>query len=264
MKKGINVFWIVAVLISVAILILSCFECVIGISYSGIPISSTMEPHIQTNSLFSLISIPTVVSVLLLFSKSKGLNVFACVIVLLQSTVVTFAHKLYKTIDAVFSNIAGYSSYEYNLTKIGILLSVLCWILFLVTIVLTIGRFRENRQTKINLKTNRIIIAVLSIILALVSFPVLMFRVMIVVDVSVVFGLVFFLMTAAVIFFAYYFPIKMTIKTSNRNYLWIMVFVIVIFLIQIVFKNQILDIWNDLFATLIGPGSIPSPLEEYR
>ena len=261
MRKSINVFYLAFALISIAILILSCFDCVEGVSYSSLPDSPTLiEPYVKTYSLFSLTSIPIVISILLLFLNNKALNVVVCVIVLLQSVVVTLAHKLYESIDALF-NYIGRDPYEYELTNIGVTVSVFCWLLFLATLVLTIGRFSENKQTKIESKTTKIeskttkiIITVLSIILALVSFPVLMIRVMIVVDVSVISGLLFFFITAALIFFAYYFPIKKTIKTNNKKYLWIMVAVIVIFLIQIIY---IRTIWEDLFLT-IGPGGLPS------
>lgn len=43
-----------------------------------------------------------------------------------------------------------------------------------------------------------------------------------------------------------------------------MIAVIVIFLIQIIFIDKIIDIWNDLFRTVIGPGGIPNALEDYR
>lgn len=155
MRKGINVFWILAALISVVILVLSCFECVEGVSYSSLPAFPTLEPYVETKTyrLFPLISIPTVISALASFLDIKVLNVFACVILSFQSIVVTFAHKVYKTIDDLLSYI-GKLSYDYNLTTIGIVLSFLCWLISLVTFILTVERFGEKRQSKTEFMPN--------------------------------------------------------------------------------------------------------------
>lgn len=91
-----------------------------------------------------------------------------------------------------------------------------------------------------------------------------MLRIVIVTEISVPFGLLFFILTATLIFFAYYYPIRKAFETKNRKYLWIMIIVMIIFLIQIIFKDKIMAIWNNLFRRLIGSGSIPSSLDNYR
>ena len=263
MKKGVNIFWILTVLVSIAIIILSSLECVEGVSYSMLPISDDIEPIGKSCNLFSLVCIPTVVSVVILFFDSKTLNVLASVALFIQAIVVTFSYKVYKHIDNLFSYI-GSRSFTYKMTEIGIIVSFLCWIVFLLAIVLTYARLRGKKDNLVNIKTTKIIITILSVLLVMISIPVLMLRIGIVTEISIPFGLLFFILTATLIFFTYYYPIRKTLKTNNRKYLWIMIIVMIIFLIQIIFKDKIIDIWNDLFRTLIGPGSIPSPLDDYR
>lgn len=263
MKKEVNLFWILAVVVSVTILILSCLECVEGVSYSSLPISDTREPLGKSCNLFQLVSIPTVFSLIVLFFENKILNIFAVVTLFFQAIVVTLSNKVYKFIDDLFSYI-GSISYTYKITNVGIIVSVLCWLLFLLALIMTSAKLRTKKHNKVNIKTTKFLITLLSIILALVSISVLMLRIGIVIEISIPFGLLFFILTTTLIFFAYYYPIRKTLKTNNRKYLWIMIIVMIIFLIQIIFKDKIIEIWNDLFRTLIGPGSIPSPLEDYR
>lgn len=260
MKKEVNLFWILAVVVSVTILILSCLECVEGVSYSSLPISDTREPLGKSCNLFPLVSIPTVLSLIVLFFENKILNIFAVVTLFFQAIVVTLSNKVYKFIDDLFSYI-GSISYTYKITNVGVIVSVLCWLLFLLTIVMTSEKLRTKKHNKANIKTTKFLITLLSIILALVSIPVLMFRIGIVIEISISFGLLFFFLTSALIFIAYYCSIKNTLKTNNRNYLWIMIAVITIFLIQIIFKDKIVDIWNDLFRTLYDPGNLPDALK---
>ena len=250
MRKGINIFWILTILVSVSILILSSLECIEGLSHSLRPISNDIYPIRKSCNLISFVCIPTVFSVVILFFENKTLNVLACIALFIQATVVTFSDRVCKFIDDLFSYI-GSRYFTYKMTEIGIIVSLLCWLLVLLAISMACVRLRVKKRNQVDRKTTKIIIAILSILLAMASIPILMLRIGILTDISIAFGLLFFILTAALIFFAYYYPIRKTLKTSDRKYLWIMIVVIVIFLIQIIFKDKIIDIWNDMFRQIV-------------
>lgn len=164
MKKVVNIFWILTVLASIAILILSSLECVEGVNYSMLPISDDIEPIGKSCNLFSLVCIPTVFSVVILFFDSKTLNVLANITLFMQAIVVTFSYKVYKLIDDLFSYI-GSRSFTYKMTEVGIIVSLLCWIIILPAIVMTYTRLRVKKDNLANIKTNKIIITILSVLL---------------------------------------------------------------------------------------------------
>lgn len=257
MKKEINIILLLAVVLSFVILGLSSLECVKGITYDGVPVSSTMEPRVITHSLISLISVPAILSLLALLASNTGLNIFACVMAFLQSVAVTVSPQLYNAMEKLFRHV-GEPAYDYKLTGVGIIVCVMCWILFLVSLVMTNRRSKEKQQEKKSLKTAKLMIIILSLVLAGVSIPVLLICVAIVTEASVLVGIVLSLLTGALIFFSYYFPVRKTIKTKNGNYLWIMVAVILLFLVVIVFRDVILDFLNDIFCDIAGPNSLPS------
>jgi len=259
MKKSINVFWILSLLMSLAILILSSLECIRGISHS-LPMSDVSEPIVKSSNLISLVGVPTVFSLIALFFENKALNILAAISLFIQAIVVSFAHKICKAIDDLFSYI-GSRSYTYEMTTLGVIVCILCWIVFLLSIVMAYGRLKCKKSVEADTKTTNLLIAILSVILALVSLPIVLFRIGIVIEISIPFGLLFLILTLSLIFFAYFYPIKRTLKTQNKNYLWIMVFLIVVFLIQIIFKDKIIEIWNNIFCSICGPGGIPDTLD---
>ena len=95
-------------------------------------------------------------------------------------------------------------------------------------------------------------IVLLSILLALFSILDICFRIQCV-EISAVFGTIFLILTVALTAVSYYFPIKYALKSNKKRYLLYMLITIIIFAVQIMFKNQIIEIWNSVFMTYYSP-----------
>ena len=70
------------------------------------------------------------------------------------------------------------------------------------------------------------------------------------IEISAVFGTIFLLLTVLLIAAAYYFPIRYALKTKKKRYLLFMLIPLFIFLVQIVFRDRIMEVWQELFLTM--------------
>lgn len=141
MKKEVNIFWVLTVLLSVAILIFSSLECVEGISHSSFLMLDDTEPIRKGCNLIYLVCIPTVFSAIALFFENSVLNVLASITLIAQAGAVAVSYKVYDFIDNVFCYI-GSHSFAYRMTDIGVVVSVLCWVTAISAVVTAYTRSR--------------------------------------------------------------------------------------------------------------------------
>lgn len=101
--------------------------------------------------------------IVILFFENKTLNVLASIALFIQAIIVTFSYKVYNFIDDLFSYI-GSRSFTYKMTEIGIVVSVLCWIVVLLATAMAYARLRVKKYNQVDMKTTKSIITLLSIL----------------------------------------------------------------------------------------------------
>ena len=165
MKKGANIIWVLMTTITLAILVLSCFKCVNGVSNPffnngfvdeldrGLIEAGALVDDNKTLLLFSLI--PSLFSVFAFFKVNAKLNIVGNVVLFLQAMAVTFADVIYEFIDDVFADY-GKITYEYNITLIGMVVTILCWMLFSISLIyipncLSIAKTNDVYSVKVNI-----------------------------------------------------------------------------------------------------------------
>ncbi len=76
--------------------------------------------------------------------------------------------------------------------------------------------------------------------------------------ISLEFGIVFLILTIVFAVTGGYFSVYKAIKSNRKRYLLFILIPIVIFLVQITFRNNIWEIWHLLFDTLPSPSTLPT------
>jgi len=74
-------------------------------------------------------------------------------------------------------------------------------------------------------------------------------------------GLIVMVLLIILLITIYSLSIRFAIKRKKKRFLVAILVVSIFVLGFVIFRNQIIEIWNSLFRTLYGPGGIPNAIE---
>lgn len=74
-------------------------------------------------------------------------------------------------------------------------------------------------------------------------------------------GLIVMVLLIILLITIYSLSIRFALKRKQRRFLIVILVVSIFVLGFVIFRNQIIEIWNNLFRTICGPGDIPNAIE---
>ena len=74
-------------------------------------------------------------------------------------------------------------------------------------------------------------------------------------------GLISMIVPILLIIMTYYFSLRTTLKKKRKRFLIFAVVMSLLILNAVVFRNQIVAFWNEVFCNICGPGSIPNRID---
>lgn len=165
MKKGVNLLWIIFVVINALILMISLLDCVkyIPTHYEGLAIMEDglyagfdgpiALPEPSFRNLFRIVWFESALCSILFLLKPKVLHIIGIILSLFQSICVIFYVRIVSMIEVLFDDIGcaiGELHGKYELTSFGILLGFLCFASFIYSIILTILHSKDKNQRLTN------------------------------------------------------------------------------------------------------------------
>jgi len=74
-------------------------------------------------------------------------------------------------------------------------------------------------------------------------------------------GLISMIVPILLIIVMYYFSLRMTLKKKHKRFLIFALVMSLLILNAVIFRNQIVAFYHQLFSNICGPGSIPNRIE---
>ena len=161
MKKGINAFWIVLVLLNIFVIVSSHNWCVkyIPTGYNGLALAVTEDgktgwndlnggiieelPAPKPISLAKLTIFPAVFGIIMFLFKAKWLHIIAIIAEFFETLLLFGSAKLLNDIQMIGCSIGGLTGY-YKLTFLGYLTGIICLFSIAVSIIMTTQCKREK------------------------------------------------------------------------------------------------------------------------
>ena len=264
MKKDVNLVWVLFAVVSISLLIVSLMGCVDATSRLFFD-DPNGEIVINSNNLITFTLIPTLFSLIVFYSGNKVLSIIGSILLFIQAIIVSFADNVFDFIDDIFTNI-GMTSRNYSFNSVGIIAVVLCWILFLISLIFVCQHLTaSNINTTAHPKNTKTLSVVLTIVFIIASSPLIInYMAMLLcillgvvvgenlTDMSLLLSVVLITTMFTVFIVTIIFSIKKANKSNSKKYLWILVVaILLIVFIQIIFRHQFMNIWNDMFKPIV-------------
>ncbi len=160
MKKGINLFWIVFVILHISIVMISLLDCVrfVPTHYVGLPIMEDglysgfngpiTLPEPSYRNFFNPMWKLSVIAIVLFFLKYKVLHILGNIVTLLQVTIVYHSKDIAALFDTMSNGIGELRGYE-ELTVVAYILLAMTFISFLFSIFLTVFIRKDEKITRV-------------------------------------------------------------------------------------------------------------------